>query len=139
MSDCGIQSDQPISNYYSELNHLTQELQSSNTDLDMAVDKIGLNENVPQDSAKSFYANDEHRAETNGDGDESSPFYNGRDSDNVNHISQYVSEVHKESVLLAHNGQQNDDSTDETDGDRLNGGDFSSLNMLLHSVNLQSE
>ncbi|KAG4070158.1 hypothetical protein HA402_003848 [Bradysia odoriphaga] len=138
MSDCGIQSDQAISNYYSELNHLTQELQGSNTDLGVAVDKIGLNENVPHDSTQTYYATDEHRAETGGNDEVSSPFYNSRLNENIDHISQYVSDVHKETVLLTLNEQQSDASADETDGDRLNGGDFSSLNMLMHSVNLQN-
>ncbi len=135
MSDCGIQSDQAISNYYSELNHLTQELQGSNSDLDVAVDKIGQNYN---ESTKPFYANDDHRGETDGEDEESSPFYN-RVNGTLNQISQYVSDVHNETVLLSHefDRQQSDASTDEIDGDRLNVGDFSSLNML-HSVNLQS-
>ncbi|XP_037035693.1 myotubularin-related protein 3 isoform X13 [Bradysia coprophila] len=137
MSDCGIPSDQAISNYYSELNHLTQELQGSTTDLGVAVDKIGLNENAPHDSTKTYYATDEHRAEPGAFYEVSSPFYNSRMNENIDHISQYVSDVHKETVLLTHNGQQSDASADETDGDRLNGGDFSSLNML-HSVNLQN-
>lgn len=140
MSDCGVQSDQAISNYYSELNHLTQELQGSNTELDVAVDRIGLNENnnVPRDSTKTFYATDEHRTEPDGDDDVSSPLYHRQTNENVNHIAQYVSDVHKETVLLAHNGQHSDASADETDGDRLNVGDFSGLGML-QSVNLQSE
>lgn len=138
MSDCGIQNDQAISSYYSELNHLTQELQQSN-DLDVALDKIGLNENSYLDTIKPFYGNEDFHAETEGDDEESSPFYNNRVEENINHISQFVSDVHSETVLLSHemNGQQSDASTDELDGDRLNAGDFSSLNML-HSVNLKS-
>lgn len=139
MSDCGIQSDQAISNYYSELNHLTQVLQGSNSDLDVVLDKIGLNENSnPNESMKPFYANEDIRVETDGEDDESSPFYN-RMNDNIDQISRYVSGVHNESVLLAHesDGQQSDASTDEIDGDRPNVGDFNSLSML-HSVNLKS-
>lgn len=133
MSDCGVQSDQAISNYYSELNHLTQELQGSNNNLDIT-DKIRLNEN--HDSTKPFYASEEIRAETDGEDEESSPFYN-RINENIEH-SQYVSDVHNDSLLMNHelNGQQCD-ATDEIDGDRLNVGDFSSLSML-HSVNLKS-
>lgn len=138
MSDCGIQSDQAISNYYSELNHLTQELQGSNSDLDVALDKIGLNENMHRNSTKPFYVNEDIRVETDGEDDESSPFHN-RMNENIDHISQYVSDVHNKTVLHSHdlNGRQSDGSTDELDGDRLNVGDFSSLSML-HSVNLKS-
>lgn len=133
MSDCGIQSDQAISNYYSELNHLTQELQGSNSDLDVALDKIGLNENMHHGSTKPFYASED------GEDCDSSPFFN-RMNENVNQISQYVSDIHNGTVLLNHdlNGQQSDASADEIDGDRLNVGDYSSLSML-HSVNLKSK
>lgn len=76
MSDRSIQSDQAISNYYSELNHPTQELQGSNSDLDVAVDKIGQNQNAAHESTIPFYANDDYRTETDGEDEESSPFYN---------------------------------------------------------------
>lgn len=139
MSDCGIQSDQAISNYYSELNHLTQELRGSNSDLDVAVDKIGLNDNRNHSSMQPFLGTEDHRTETDGEDDESSPFYN-RMTDKINEISQYVSDVHNETVLLSHeySSQQSDASTDEIDGDRLNVDDFNGLSML-HSVNLKSE
>lgn len=132
MSDCGIQSDQAISNFYSELNHLTQELQGSNGNLARALDKIGLNGNLPHDSTNPFYGSQDMRADTDGEDDESSPFYN------QNHISHYVNNVRNGTVPLSHelNGRQSDASADEIDGDRLNVGDFSSLS-LLHSVNLK--
>lgn len=107
----------------------------------MPLDKIvGPSERMhPDDSAKAFYGSEDHRAETDGEDDESSPFYNRLNVlENVDHISQYVSDVHNETVLLSHesNGRQSDASADEIDGDRLNVNDFSSLSML-HSVNLK--
>lgn len=132
MSDSGIPSDQTIAIFYSGINHLTKGLQESDNDLDMNPDKIRLNEHC--DSTKPFYAIDDIRNETDGEDDESSPYYN-RINEN---ISQYV---HHATVRMSHESdalQHCDSPIDEIDGDQLNVGDFDNLSML-HSVNLKSK
>ncbi|KAJ6636385.1 Myotubularin-related protein 3, partial [Pseudolycoriella hygida] len=135
MSDCGVQSDQAISNYYSELNHLTEELQGSNSELDIVLNKIGLNDSLINDSVKPFYASEEIRPETDGEDEESSPFYN-RLSESINHCVS-VSDVNVENVLRENHDLNKYKNDVTTDGDRMNAGDFSSFNMMK-SVNLNN-
>lgn len=142
MSDCGVQSNQAISNYYSELNHLTQELQGSSSDLNTTRKNGSHDDDGADGTSLTNNGLGNHQTETYGEEDETSPFYN-RTDEKVQQIAQYVSDIHSKTVMRSHeynNGRQSDGSADELDGDRLNdvATGFNGLS-LLHSVNLKSE